>query len=304
MNFKSKLAAEKRWFGQTKFMSVLVQASKKPMMMAIIGESTARKKFSDPYFPSTCNIILPSPVSLLRCTWHATCNNNRINVYLFELNCSSYRGYYRCTYLYSQGCQAKKEIQMSNDDPTVFNVRYRGSHTCNPNPLPSPPQPQPATLENQEPRSVQIQQEDNLMNLRRNLKVTIDNLDNSSHGHDKPSPSSYDFASSSGIKVGEIDCGFQQLPMAGNSFVGSLSPCFVSPGTSGSSCFTMSPTTPHVENLVGTQFVPASEVEIMEIPTATSGSNSPVVSVGFPFHATMGFDFNFTFDNNNHGFFD
>ncbi|XP_019178067.1 PREDICTED: probable WRKY transcription factor 53 [Ipomoea nil] len=214
------------------------------------------------------------------------------------------KGYYRCSHLYSRGCLAKKEIQKSDDDPTVFNVRYRGNHTCN-NPSPrlqSPPPPR--TLDNEEPPStLQTQQEDNLLNLRRNLKIKTDNIEASSHGRDEnPFPSSsYDFASSSGgIKVGEIHCGFPQPPtttVVGNSFV--------SPATSGSSCFTMSPTTTTTQNL-GSQFVPTtSDLEmIMEIPTATSGTNSPVVGMGFPFDATMAFDFTFTFHNNNPGFFD
>nr|GLL20074.1 probable WRKY transcription factor 53 [Ipomoea trifida] len=221
------------------------------------------------------------------------------------------KGYYRCSHLHSQKCLAKKEIQKSDEDPTVFNVRYRGTHTCNNNPSPRP-------LDNEEPpapSTLQIQQEENLLNLQRNLKIKTDNIEPSSHSHGNPFPSSHDFAaaSSSGvIKVGEIHCGFPQ-PLT-NSFVANVSPSFVSPATSGSSCFTVSPTTPHVENLGGGggQFVPTTTTSdlqmIMEIPTSTSGTNTPVVGMGFPFDATMGFDFNFTFDNNNDnnsaGFFD
>ncbi|KAK9665310.1 hypothetical protein RND81_14G103800 [Saponaria officinalis] len=39
------------------------------------------------------------------------------------------RAYYRCTQR-SQGCFATKQVQRSDDDPTYFEVTYRGKHTC------------------------------------------------------------------------------------------------------------------------------------------------------------------------------
>ncbi|KAI4378162.1 hypothetical protein MLD38_015683 [Melastoma candidum] len=40
------------------------------------------------------------------------------------------RGYYRCTNRGSQGCLATKQVQQSDEDPTVFEITYRGRHTC------------------------------------------------------------------------------------------------------------------------------------------------------------------------------
>ncbi|MQM18865.1 hypothetical protein Taro_051863 [Colocasia esculenta] len=40
------------------------------------------------------------------------------------------RSYYRCTHRHSQGCPALKLVQRSDDDPSVFDVTYRGRHTC------------------------------------------------------------------------------------------------------------------------------------------------------------------------------
>ncbi|OWM68664.1 probable WRKY transcription factor 46 [Punica granatum] len=40
------------------------------------------------------------------------------------------RGYYRCTHRHVQGCLATKQIQKSDHDPNVFEVVYRGRHTC------------------------------------------------------------------------------------------------------------------------------------------------------------------------------
>ncbi|KAB2001110.1 hypothetical protein ES319_D12G277900v1 [Gossypium barbadense] len=43
------------------------------------------------------------------------------------------RGYYRCTHRNVQGCLATKQVQRSDDDPTIFDVAYRGRHTCSDN---------------------------------------------------------------------------------------------------------------------------------------------------------------------------
>ncbi|KAA3459917.1 putative WRKY transcription factor 30 isoform X2 [Gossypium australe] len=43
------------------------------------------------------------------------------------------RAYYRCTHRNVQGCLATKQVQRSDDDPTIFDVAYRGRHTCSNN---------------------------------------------------------------------------------------------------------------------------------------------------------------------------
>ncbi|KAL5856511.1 hypothetical protein ACOSQ3_003969 [Xanthoceras sorbifolium] len=40
------------------------------------------------------------------------------------------RSYYRCTYRQTKGCSATKQVQRLDDDPTMFEVTYRGVHTC------------------------------------------------------------------------------------------------------------------------------------------------------------------------------
>ncbi|KDP28582.1 hypothetical protein JCGZ_14353 [Jatropha curcas] len=40
------------------------------------------------------------------------------------------RGYYRCTHRHSQGCLATKQVQRSDQAPTIFEVTYRGRHPC------------------------------------------------------------------------------------------------------------------------------------------------------------------------------
>lgn len=40
------------------------------------------------------------------------------------------RGYYRCTHRKTLGCAATKQVQRSDEDPTLFDVIYHGDHTC------------------------------------------------------------------------------------------------------------------------------------------------------------------------------
>nr|QGX73555.1 WRKY family protein 7 [Cistanche tubulosa] len=40
------------------------------------------------------------------------------------------RAYYRCTHRKTQGCLAMKQVQRAHDDPSIFEVIYRGKHSC------------------------------------------------------------------------------------------------------------------------------------------------------------------------------
>ncbi|KAM0875883.1 hypothetical protein ACQ4PT_036519 [Festuca glaucescens] len=40
------------------------------------------------------------------------------------------RAYYRCTYRTSEGCTATKQVQRTDEDPTLYDVTYHGTHTC------------------------------------------------------------------------------------------------------------------------------------------------------------------------------
>lgn len=44
------------------------------------------------------------------------------------------RGYYRCTHRHTRSCGATKQVQRTDEDPTIFHVIYRGEHTCFPVP--------------------------------------------------------------------------------------------------------------------------------------------------------------------------
>lgn len=53
------------------------------------------------------------------------------------------RAYYRCTHKYTRRCMATKQVQKTEQDPLIFEVIYRGNHTCmdvpnSPSPVVSP----------------------------------------------------------------------------------------------------------------------------------------------------------------------
>nr|QIN97357.1 WRKY20 transcription factor [Isatis tinctoria] len=41
------------------------------------------------------------------------------------------RGYFRCTHRFTQKCLAVKQVQKSDKDPSIYEVKYVGDHTCN-----------------------------------------------------------------------------------------------------------------------------------------------------------------------------
>ncbi|KAJ9544815.1 hypothetical protein OSB04_024522 [Centaurea solstitialis] len=46
------------------------------------------------------------------------------------LNAKHHRNYYRCTHKVDQGCQATKQVQMTEDNPPKYKITYTGHHTC------------------------------------------------------------------------------------------------------------------------------------------------------------------------------
>ncbi|GER30291.1 mitochondrial inner membrane protein OXA1 [Striga asiatica] len=74
------------------------------------------------------------------------------------------RSYYRCTYRHAQNCWASKQVQRSDSDPNVFEVTYKGAHTCS----------------NQSAHQTQEQHNNKhtLLSFKANLRVTTENSDN------------------------------------------------------------------------------------------------------------------------------
>lgn len=217
------------------------------------------------------------------------------------------RGYYRCTHRNVQGCVATKQVQRSDEDPNVFEINYRGKHTCT---MASDTVPTSTPNENQESnlnanpqhqnnvlQSLENQPNPNelLLNLRAGLRVQTDNLDSL---HDQ-SFASFHFPSTSDIKTGNQ---VFPSPMLENTFAENFSSPYMSPATSGISHFSVSPS--GVNSFGGNPSLASSGLQINDMISATtSAANSPTVGLEFPFDQFEFDGHNFTFDHNPRFFF-
>ncbi|XP_073151316.1 uncharacterized protein [Henckelia pumila] len=153
------------------------------------------------------------------------------------LNTNHPRAYYRCTYLNTQRCLAKKHVQRTDDDPSIFEVVYKGKHSC----------VQETTKQNRENFCAgnkeeegvkQVQQmvfgndtESGLKVETRELGVTDDATANFPSFYFPSTP--VESEDSEGAPL------FFDPPIDTN-FLGSYSTSFISPATS-ESCFSLSP---------------------------------------------------------------
>ncbi|VYS62270.1 unnamed protein product [Arabidopsis thaliana] len=93
------------------------------------------------------------------------------------------RSYYRCTYRNTQYCWATKQVQRSDGDPTIFEVTYRGTHTC------SQGIPLPEKRETKPNHTVAVNYQNNLLdNLRSNLIVRTGGLESDAFSFPVTSP--------------------------------------------------------------------------------------------------------------------
>ncbi|XP_010266464.1 PREDICTED: probable WRKY transcription factor 41 [Nelumbo nucifera] len=209
------------------------------------------------------------------------------------------RAYYRCTHRNLQGCLATKQVQRSDEDPSVFDITYRGNHTCNrashlvpaSTSADKPEQKQnqdhlhPQELPNQQN---QIQSQEILLNLNTGLNVQTNGLDSG-----EMMSSSFSFTSTS-IGCLKTENHIFSPSTLDNNFMGSYSPSFISPATSESNYFSMSPC--RMNRLQGGHNLQTSESDLTEIiSAATSATNSPIVDLDFPL-GPGDFDTNFPFD--------
>ncbi|KAL3844492.1 hypothetical protein ACJIZ3_001895 [Penstemon smallii] len=189
------------------------------------------------------------------------------------------RSYYRCTYRMVQNCWANKQVQRSDDDPTIFEITYKGTHTCN-----QCVNPKPASPEKQE------QNQTLLMNLKANLRVQTEDLDK------KEMPAHFSFPST-----------FEQenyyFPVSGfvdeNNHVGpTYSPLFYSPATPESNYFYQMRDYGEASNLQ--QHSGGTDIADI-ISTHASTTNSPIGGMEFSIDPHVDLDPNFPF--NQPGFF-
>lgn len=207
------------------------------------------------------------------------------------------RSYYKCTHRNAQGCLATKQVQRSDDDPTIFEITYRGRHTCTQVSQQIPP---PAALPgnqglmdskdhqqfNLQPQQNQQQAQDMLLSFQSGLRVVTEGLDTPSDQAFPP----FCFTSTSNIKVEEP--GFS-TSMMDNNIVGNFPTSFVSPAASRSNYFSMS--SDEMNSLGGNQNLQAPEANLNEIISAAASTTNPQFEQ-FPF-GSMEFDPNFNFDH-------
>ncbi|XP_031473750.1 probable WRKY transcription factor 53 [Nymphaea colorata] len=180
------------------------------------------------------------------------------------------RAYYRCTHKYTQACEAAKLVQRSDQNPSVFDITYRGKHTCNQSVQPLPPAAtfQETQHQQQQPPLDQLQfQPQLLLNFKSELKVKTEGLD----AEAKPtSEASFSFPLTPENQQEQQQHSFDQL-------ISSVSPSFVSPATTSDSNYYIFPCgmeNPHLH---------ASESDLTDIiSAATSATNSPIVDLDFP----------------------
>ncbi|KAK4273912.1 hypothetical protein QN277_017215 [Acacia crassicarpa] len=162
------------------------------------------------------------------------------------------RGYYRCTHRHAQGCLATKQVQRSDQDPTVMEVNYRGNHTCKLASGPAPPS------------------QEQLVNLGAGLRVLTENLDAS----DQTSFASFQLPSTSNVTPDNLDslcCPAIQNNNVGEKF---SSPPYMSRANSAKAHFSVSP------SFGGPLNFPSSTSDMND---SISPAIAPTVASKFPF---------------------
>ncbi|KFK28937.1 hypothetical protein AALP_AA7G068000 [Arabis alpina] len=116
------------------------------------------------------------------------------------------RSYYRCTHRSTQNCWATKQVQRSDNDQTVFEVTYRGTHTCSQAITPPPPPTSPEKLDTRPKTTVAQKPKDLLESLKTNLTVRTQGLDDGDDVFSFPNtPPFYDYGTINNGDFGHVD---------------------------------------------------------------------------------------------------
>ncbi|XWS61638.1 hypothetical protein CRYUN_Cryun07bG0143800 [Craigia yunnanensis] len=203
------------------------------------------------------------------------------------------RSYYRCTYRNTQNCWATKQVQRSDEDSTIFDVTYRGTHTC----AHGKTIPPPASPEKQEHKSnnlnnnnnQQLLSQDILLNFRKGPRLNTEGLDN------KEMAPSFSFPSTSfGCLESEKHSFSPSGVLDNNNIFGSFSSPFMSPTTPELNYYSVSHS--QMNNFGGILNSQHSESDLTELISAsTSATNSPVMDLDFSLDQVE-LDPNFPFD--------
>lgn len=194
------------------------------------------------------------------------------------------RGYYRCTHRFVQGCQATKQVQRSDEDPTIFEVTYKGRHTCSKQAVSSKKKMGFGENNHYHQHQSHDEEEEEEEEMEQSL-VTF-----------------FNFEPELEVKMEDIfptSSGFPSTSDNNNQFVENLSVDFIAPSTSESNLFCLSPC--HMGSGGLGQNVQSSESEVTDIVSApTSVTNSPLLDLDVLFYKQ---DFQSDFPFNTFEFF-
>lgn len=181
-------------------------------------------------------------------------------------------------------------MQRSDEDPILFEVTYRGTHTCaNGNPaVPSPEKQHKSNTNGLNNTNYQpLQSQDVLSEFRAGLRVNIEGLDN------KEMAPPFSFASTSFGCIKSENHSFSPSGVLDyNNIFGSFSSPFMSPDTPELNYFSIS----QMNNFQGVLNTQHSKSDLTELVSAnTSATNSPIMDLDFSLDQVE-LDPNFPFD--------
>ncbi|CAL0318059.1 unnamed protein product [Lupinus luteus] len=194
------------------------------------------------------------------------------------------REYYRCTHKHAQGCLATKQVQKTHEDPTTYEITYKGRHTCIQANHANKAFPSRAKIclgehkhhnhqknEAQEEK-IELPPHETIFTFSSELEVKIEDLETKENIFP-----SFCFPSPSIGSENENNNIFSDT-MIENPFMECFSPAFLSPATSESNIFCLSPC--HFGSSGLGLSVQTSESDITDVVSATTSiTNSPILNL-------------------------
>ncbi|KAM6600253.1 hypothetical protein CsatA_019862 [Cannabis sativa] len=201
------------------------------------------------------------------------------------------RSYFRCTHRKTQGCLATKQVQRSDQDPSFVDITYKGHHTCRRASQPAIVASSSLTKKNHFPHNEVVVKEDKIRQSQVKpftLEVKTEDLDTREDHMFAP------FSFPSTPIESEHNHFFSE--MIETDFAGGFSSPFISPATSDSAYFSVSPC--HKMTSFGlANNVQTPESDLTEILSApTSLTNSPMGDLDLTLD-NVDFEMNFPFDS-------